>query len=156
MELGKTKEDFEIWKNKLLKKRHNEGPPSKDEKIITSWNSLMCEAMVKAYQITGMTKYLNAAQKNNSFIWNNLQTNGRIKTSWKDGKTKNDGNLEDYSFYAKACLELYKVSSDRLYLERAIITTENALKLFKDPESEYIFLYTSRWRKPYFQAKKYC
>ncbi len=141
LELEKTKENFEDWKKKLLQKRLLRTPPKKDEKIITSWNSLMCEAMVKAFQITGVTKYLNAAKKNNSFIWNNLQTNGRIKTSWKDGKTKNVGNLEDYSFYAKACLELYKVTSDRLYLERAVITTENVLKFFKDPES-YTFFFT--------------
>tara|TARA_Y100001954_G_scaffold111015_1_gene120338 strand:- start:8970 stop:11072 length:2103 start_codon:yes stop_codon:yes gene_type:complete len=140
LEIKKTKEDFEDWKSKLLERRLKRAPPSKDEKIITSWNSLMCEAMVKAYQITGITKYLKAAQKNNSFIWTNLQTNGRMKTSWKDGKTKNDGNLEDYSFYAKACLELYKVTSDRLYLERAVITVENVLKFFKDPESNIFFL----------------
>lgn len=139
LELGKTKEDFEIWKNKLLKKRLLRPSPSVDKKIITSWNSLMCEAMVKAYQITGINKYLNAAKKNNSFIWNNLQTNGRITTSWKDGKTKNDGNLEDYSFYAKACLELYKVTSERLYLERAVITIDNVIKYFKDPDSNTFF-----------------
>ena len=68
LELGKTEENFEDWKKKLLQKRLLRTPPTKDQKIITSWNSLMCEAMVKAFQITGFTKYLNAAKKNNSFI----------------------------------------------------------------------------------------
>ncbi|MBG07260.1 MAG: hypothetical protein CME68_00740 [Halobacteriovoraceae bacterium] len=153
LEVEKTQKDFEGWKNKLLQKRLLRVSPSKDKKIITSWNSLMCEAMVKAYQITGVIKYLKAAQKNNSFIWNNLQTNGRIKTSWKDDKTKNDGNLDDYSFYAKACLELYKVTSDRLYLERAIITTENVLKFFKDPASNTFFFTPSDGESLIYRSK---
>jgi uncharacterized protein YyaL (SSP411 family) len=127
----------------LFKVRNTRIPPEKDEKILTSWNSLMISAIVSAYKVTLNTEYLNYAKKTINFIENKLSYDGnRLKHTHKDGISKLNGYLDDYSYYVNSLLDVFEVTSNPFYLERAIQYTDSMINHFWD-EKEKSFFFTS-------------
>ncbi len=90
-----------------------------DDKILTSWNSLMIIALSVLYRVSREEKYIEVAIKAEDFIRKNLCDNMNIYTSFRDGKHSENGFLDDYAFYTAALIELYNSTLDRKYLERA-------------------------------------
>ena len=78
--------------------------PLRDEKILTSWNSLMISSLAKASQVLEEPRYEKAAIKAAEFILKNLQKEGNILSRrWMDGEAKHPACLEDYSYFC-GCL----------------------------------------------------
>ena len=106
---------------------------SKDDKILTSWNGLAIWAFARAHQITGRTAYYKQAKKAAAFVRANLMTlNGRLKVRWRQEDVVNEGNLDDYAFYALSLLELYQCDFDIGWLRTCIQLTNKMLELFAD------------------------
>ena len=124
---------------KLLKVREERIKPGKDEKILTSWNGLMISAFAKGYRITGNNAYLEAAEKAVNFIESNLAKGEELKRTFKDGKAKLDGYLDDYAFYINALLDLFEVDSKIHYLSKAINYTGYMIDHFWDQNSGDFF-----------------
>ena len=57
----------------LLKERSARVHPGLDDKIITSWNTLMLKAYIDAFEVFGNEDYLTAALKNAEFIASKLK-----------------------------------------------------------------------------------
>lgn len=92
----------------------------KDDKLLTSWNSLMIVAFAKAYKALGEEKYLNIAEKAAAFLSDTMtKENGRLYVSFRDGTASGTGTLDDYAFFIWALLELYEAGMDIEYLEQA-------------------------------------
>ncbi len=113
----------------------------KDDKILTSWNSLMIVAFAKAYKTLDNIQYLAAAEKANAFIQNHLCDGTTVFTSFRDGKRSNDGFLDDYAFYVFAQLELYEATYDKRYLDRAVDLNNKIVSDFYDDENGGFYLY---------------
>lgn len=114
-----------------------------DDKILTSWNGLMIAAMAKAYLVLDDEKYLEAARRAQFFIEENMtdQKNNRLYLRYRDGEAGNDGQIDDYAFYAFGLLELYQVSFEVSYLEKALNICETMIRLFFDEENGGFYLY---------------
>src|ERR671912_343873 len=133
------KESLEI----LFKVREKRIAPGKDDKILTSWNALMISALVSAYKVTDKEDYLDFAKKTINFIENNLLYDGdRLKHTYKDGISKISGYLDDYSYYINALLDVFEVSSNPFYFERAIQYINSLITHFWD-ENEKSFFFTA-------------
>jgi len=127
----------------LFKVREKRSPPGKDEKILTSWNALMISALVAAYKVTNNPDYLDSAKKTINFIENNLSYDGnRLKHTYKDGISKINGYLDDYSYYINALLDVFEVSSNPFYFQRAIQYIDSLIIHFWD-ENEKSFFFTA-------------
>ena len=59
---------------KLLDVRSARRKPGLDDKMLTSWNSLMITAMAKGARVSGDEKYMHAAQSCLEFIENKCTT----------------------------------------------------------------------------------
>ena len=129
---------IEEGKKVLLKAREKRVKPARDEKVITSWNSLMISAFIKGYRITYDDKYLNKARDVSKFI-NTLSKDYELMHVYKDGKAKINGYLDDYAFYIGALLDIFEVDAKAEYLEQAINYTDYMLEHFANDE----FYYTS-------------
>lgn len=102
-----------------------------DDKILASWNGLMMGAFAKAGFLLEKPEYLAAAQKTAAFIEKRLtDENGRLYLRYRDGDAAQKGQLDDYAFYAFGLLELYEVTFDLRYLERAAQLAEMMLEWF--------------------------
>jgi len=72
----------------LFNQRNERVRPELDDKILTSWNSLMLRGYVDAYTAFSEKKFLDAALKNGEFILKNMMNEeGRLNRNYKSGKS---------------------------------------------------------------------
>ena len=138
-------EDGWNWKDPRLRKlydyRLQRTQLHKDDKVLLSWNGWTIIALAKAGQALGEKRYLNAAIKAHQFIREEMtDENDRLYLRWRDGEAANAGQLEDYSVYALALLEVYRITFDTAYLQEAIHRAEQMLELFEDKEQGGYFM----------------
>ena len=93
-------------KSRLLAVRNERIAPGLDDKILTSWNGLMLAAFAEAASVLGRKDYAEVAERNAEFLLANLLNDGRLLRTYKDGKAKLNGYLEDYAFLIDGLLML--------------------------------------------------
>ena len=131
------------WKDILLNERNKRPKPRLDDKTLTSWNALMLKGYVDAYRVFGNEEYLQAAQKNASFIINNqLREDGGLNHNYKDGKSTINGYLEDYATTIDAFITLYENTLNETWLHTARDLANYAFDHFFDDTSK-MFYFTS-------------
>ncbi|HJM45874.1 MAG TPA: thioredoxin domain-containing protein, partial [Candidatus Nitrosopelagicus sp.] len=81
---------------KLLDIRNQRDQPGTDDKIITSWNSMMISAFSKGYRISGNEAYLNAAVNAAKYFSEQFSKHGFIHRTFKNDTPKLNGYLDDY------------------------------------------------------------
>jgi uncharacterized protein YyaL (SSP411 family) len=114
--------------------------PSKDDKVLVSWNALMIDALAKAAGILNEVRYLVAAEKASRFILEKLfDANGRLLHSWRHGKAKLPAYLDDYAYLANCWITLYEVSFNPVWLEQAERLADDLLQHFADPAGGFFF-----------------
>jgi uncharacterized protein YyaL (SSP411 family) len=100
-------------RRKLFEAREKRVRPGRDEKVLTSWNGLMLAAFAEAARALDRDDYRLVAERNAGFLLRELrQGNGRLLRSWKAGKAKLNGYLEDYAYLIEGLLELYQTTFD--------------------------------------------
>ena len=119
------------------KKRHT---LHRDEKILTSWNSLMIAAMCELYLVSGKERYRSAAQNADSFIRKNLCDSDTLFVSFHMGKRGVRGFLDDYSAYIFAELSLYRATLEGEHLEHAKMLYDKVVSDFGDSSGGF-YLY---------------
>lgn len=130
-------------REKLLFVRNKRIHPGLDDKILTSWNSLMLKGLVNAYQAFADEKFLNMAIQNINFIQKNMmKDDGGIYRNYKNGKANISGFLDDYALLIDVLISLYEVTFKEDYLSSAKALTSYVLDHFADQESG-MFFYTS-------------
>lgn len=138
----------EFWKKlnplrqKLLETRTTRIRPSRDEKVLTSWNALMISSFVKGYQVVGNIEYLQTAIEATRFILSNMYQDGRLLRTWSKGRAHLNGYLEDYAFMIQALLDLAGVDASPVWLTTAGQLNDFVLSHFFD-QSTSNFFYTS-------------
>ena len=131
------------WKNKLRAFRNNRSKPRLDDKTLTSWNALMIKGYVEAFKTFQVQDYLAAAEKNAQFIIENqLQPNGALNHSYKDGQSSINGYLEDYATLIDAFISLYEVTLDDKWIRFSEKLTNYTYKNFYNQENS-MFYFTS-------------
>ena len=130
-------------KQKLLEARYGRTAPSKDQKVITAWNGLMITSFSEASAVLQRKDYQRASENCALFILKNLSHNGRILRTFKDGKARLKGYLEDYSCLADGLISLHEATLDPKWLAEANLITDRMIDLFWDKESS-IFYDTGR------------
>ncbi|MEM7032699.1 MAG: thioredoxin domain-containing protein [Chloroflexota bacterium] len=131
-ELSNSRETLYEHREKRIK-------PARDEKIITSWNGLMLAAFAEAGRVLDRPDYLDVAEKNANFILNALMKEGRLLRTWKAGRAKLMGYLEDYAFMADGLLALYQSTFSEQWFTAAQDMTEIMLAHFRDSENGGFF-----------------
>ena len=116
--------------------------PLIDDKIITSWNSLMVSALSAAYQTFGDERYLNLAMATATYLESNHTNSkemlGRINCK---GKIYGTALLDDYAYTIDSFLQLYSVTKNKKWQEIAINLTQSTFENFFD-NSSGMFFYT--------------
>ncbi|PQB05128.1 thioredoxin domain-containing protein [Aureitalea marina] len=131
------------WKSTLLNFRDQRIRPRLDDKSLTSWNALMLKGYVDAYKTFGKEEHLQTAIKNGQFIQEKqLQQDGRLWHSYKDGQSTINGYLEDYAATIEAFIALYEVTLDMNWLNQARSMANYSFDHFFDAESG-MFFFTS-------------
>lgn len=131
------------WKQLLMSARNKRPRPHLDNKTLTSWNALMIKGYVSAYRAFKNQKHKEVALRNANFILNNqLQKDGSLNHSYKDGKSSIVGFSEDYATVIDAFIAVYQITLDEKWLKKARELTNYAIAHFWDKKSS-LFYFTS-------------
>ncbi len=123
---------FEPFLSLLDEYRKKRTSLHRDEKILTSWNSLMISAMCELYLVSGKEIYLSVAQNADSFIQKYLCDGDALYVSFHMEKRGVRGFLDDYSAYVFAQLSLYRATLKNEYLNRAKRLCDKVISDFGD------------------------
>ena len=150
------------WKEKLFEHREKRIKPFRDEKVLAAWNGLMLAAFAEAAAVLGDEKYLEVAKRNADFLLREMasglleSTGGedqppataggtdsgggvRLRRTWKDGRAKLNGYIEDYANLADGLIELYQVSGEDRYVHAARELADAMITEFWDEENGGFF-----------------
>lgn len=145
---------------KLYQYRKDRYPLHRDDKVLTSWSSLMAAACAKGARAAFVmekqageagthidsvwSQCLPMAEKSLEFIRRHLvDERGRLHVRYRDGEAAFDGHLDDYAFYALALLQMYRTVFDVSYLEEAVRAAEIMVEYFFDHKKGGFYLYAS-------------
>ena len=134
--------DEKILKAKsiLLKERSKKVKPGLDDKILTSWNSLMIKGFADAYSAFSEDKFLKRAVSCGEFILNKMMNeDGKLFRNYKNDKCTISGFLDDYSFTIEAFISLYQITFDEKWILTAKKLTDYVIKHFLHSESGLFF-----------------
>ena len=123
----------------LREARERRVHPSRDEKILSAWNGLMLRSFAEAASILHREDYRQAAVASASFLLEELRKDGRLLRTYKDGRARLKGYLEDYAFVADGLLALYEATFDYHWLEEARSLADNMIDLFWDEEERAFY-----------------
>ncbi|MGY8769366.1 MAG: thioredoxin domain-containing protein [Pirellulales bacterium] len=126
-------EQLSAAKLKLLAVRDQRIRPSKDDKILVSWNALMIDSMARAVSLSQETKYLDAATSAAHFVFEKMtREDGRLLHTYRHGTAKLDAYLDDYTYLADCCVTLYETTFDEIWIDRAVSLVETVKTHFHD------------------------
>ena len=127
---------------KIYKYRKSRNKLHLDDKILTSWNSLMICAFSLMYKAFGDEKYLIVAQNACKFIEENLtDKENSLFVSYRNGNKSGKGFIDDYAFYIFAMINMYEATLEKSYLDKAFDFTQKAIENFYDKEKGGFYLY---------------
>src|SRR3712207_4499578 len=135
----------ELWSRiariraKLFAVREERVRPGRDEKILASWNGLMLRSFALAARVTGREDYREASVRNATFIVEKLKEDGRIHRSYKDGRARFNGYLEDYAMVADGLVALYEATFETRWLVEADALLDAVTELFWDEEKRAFY-----------------
>lgn len=149
----------------LLTVRASRIRPGTDDKVLTSWNGLMLATLAEASRvITGNSRaerseteakrdgnkkialplfaprndiFYLLATRNAEFLLGELRPDGKLKHSWRDGKTTNEVFLEDYAALIIGLLELYQTDFNVRWFASAREFADEMIELFEDPNGGF-------------------
>ncbi len=127
-------------RTRLFAAREARVKPFRDEKILTSWNGLAIAALARAGMALDEPRYIRAAEDAVAFLGRELRQDDRLLRTWKDGRAKLNGYLDDYTFLADALIDLYEATGSVRHLEWARELVDTVLAQFwsKDGRGFYV------------------
>ncbi|HKO42607.1 MAG TPA: thioredoxin domain-containing protein [Pyrinomonadaceae bacterium] len=132
---------LERGRTRLFAAREQRIKPARDEKVLTAWNGLMLASFAEAAVILERPDYADIAERNADFILKNLQRDGLLLRTYKDGQAKLNAYLEDYAFLIDGLLTLFETAGNFKWFEEAVKLTETMISEFWD-EQDGGFFYT--------------
>jgi len=131
--------DEELWREladaraKLYAVRARRPPPLRDDKILTAWNGLMISGLAVAGRVLDEPRYVQAAARAAAFALEHLRgPDGALQRSYKDGRARHRGYLDDYAFLAAGLLDLYEATFESRWIEAALALASETERAFAD------------------------
>lgn len=127
--------------SRLLSARAKRVRPGTDDKVLTAWNGLMLATVAETARALDepaiQHKYLVLATRNSEFVLDALRPDGRLKRSWRQGKTTSEVFLEDHAALILGLLELYQTDFQDRWFTSAQELAEEMIKLFQNPNGGF-------------------
>jgi len=130
-------------KKALFDARESRPRPFRDEKILTSWGSLMISAMADAGAALGDPAVLASAERALSVLTTKLVTRegagARAGRLVKGDVVKGPGFLDDHAYLLVALLDVYEVTGEPAHVALARALADGMLTVFYDGAEGFYF-----------------
>ena len=119
---------------RLLRVRNERIRPGLDDKILCSWNGLMLKGLATAYRVFGEPEFLTLALRLAYFLLKKMRDsrNGRLWHTYKLGRARQAGFLDDYATVIDGLLALYQATFTESWLTEADQLVHYVLTNFSD------------------------
>jgi len=123
----------------LLHQRQRRVPPTLDDKVLCSWNSMTCAAMAYAGKHLHRSDAIDSAICSLRFIKRELWENGRLLAVYRGGKSHGAAFLDDYAHTLDAIMNIIGLRWEEGLLEWACELADVVLEHFATGEGDYFF-----------------
>ncbi len=132
----------------LWREREKRVKPALDDKVITAWNGLMLAGMAECALVFQRNDFLESAIQNARFFQSQMMYRDsaghlRLYRTWRQGRAKGNGYLEDYACYAEGLLWLYEATGEFEWLEEVDALLQTMFAYFWDEERAGFFTTSS-------------
>ncbi len=127
--------------------------PGLDDKILTSWNSLMLSAYARALQVFDNPVYQMIVEENIDFIRLHLTKDDRLFRSFNRGKSGIPAFLDDYAYLIRALLDVYETTFSDQSLSWAYELLQQVNRRFYDEQHGGYFYTTADHRRLIYRLK---
>ena len=128
-------------KQTLLDARVKRIPPLRDDKVITAWNAMMIKSFAYVGQQLNKQTYIDTAINAADYVLKTNQTNdGQLSRSSLAGQASVPALQEDYAYLAEAFLQIYDVTLERQWLNRASKLIDEMIEHFWDEKNGGFFM----------------
>ena len=128
-------------RTRLFEQREQRTKPLRDDKAIASWNGLALAALAEGGRRLQRPDLVEAARACAAFLLGPLSTpEGRLFRTWREGRAKHTGVLEDYADVANGLYELHVATGEPRWLEESRRLALVVVELFADSEHGGFFL----------------
>ncbi len=125
---------------RLLAVRAERPQPGRDDKAIASWNGLALAALAEAGRRLERPDWIDVARSLADFLLGPLSTDGRLRRSYRAGRTSGTGYLDDYANVAYGLYELHVATGELRFLEESRRLALLAIELFADDDRGGFFM----------------
>jgi uncharacterized protein len=126
---------------RLLAEREHRPQPLRDDKAVASWNGLAVASLAEAGRRLERDDLVSAAEACAEFLLGPLSTDqGRLFRTWRAGRARHAGVLDDYADVANGLYELHVATGDLRWLQESRRLALLAVELFGDDERGGFFL----------------
>jgi uncharacterized protein YyaL (SSP411 family) len=130
----------------MFEAREQRVKPFRDEKVLTSWCSLMIGAMAEAGMVLDVEPLLRSAERAFGWLVANLVTTGPHARALRLGTkvhgqliVKGPGFLDDHAYLANAAIDLYEATGDPAKIALAGRLVEGMLEAFWTEDRGFYF-----------------
>ncbi len=137
-------DDVAEIRRKLFEARQERVAPGTDTKVIAAWNGLMIRAFAHVGFHLAEPEYVDRAESAARFILEvmlegNLEENFELMRTFKDGRARITGYLDDYAMLASGLVELFEATGERAWLRRAERVCDRMIELFGDEDGGFYY-----------------
>jgi len=122
-------------RRKLFDIRVRRVKPSRDEKVLTAWNGLMLGSFAEGAAILDRPDYRQVAEANASFLLDQMLNGSLLLRTYKDGKAKLNGYLEDYACFIDGLISLYESTGTLRWIQAAASLADKMIEQFWDEDA---------------------
>ena len=134
---------LERARTKMLAAREKRPRPTRDDKILASWNALLIGALAEAGRALGEPAWIGAAETAFSAIEARLVRDGRVRRYYMPGEDEapeaRRGFLDDQAYVGSAALDLYEVTGNPRYVTVARSIADAMITHHEDPRDGGFF-----------------
>ncbi|MBX3440991.1 MAG: thioredoxin domain-containing protein [Planctomyces sp.] len=124
----------------LFEARGKRVAPGRDDKVLVSWNGLMIAAMARAGAVLGEPRYAAAAARAADCLLANVRDEqGRLLHSWKDGRARFRGYLDDSACLIDGLVELQQATSDARWIDAALELADRMIRDFAADDGGFFY-----------------
>ncbi len=129
--------NLEAIRATLLATRAKRAPPSRDDKVIASWNGLAISAFARVGFALGDPALIAIAERTATFVLARLRDGDGLARSWRAGRASGVATLTDYVSVVQGLLDLFAADGDVRWLAAARTLADQLDRRFGDPAGGY-------------------